>query len=169
MGKRLQMAPTGEYILWAEIPDTGTSTFNRAYGPFVSRSAAYSVKTALIKNKRAAMKHEGYKPEEIEAEIEAIKWATTGLWDKVNDGQGVFVETLDVELDSPIERAAEAMWNNQGAVIRGVRAVWKEARDKPEWAHGVQRYRNDARLALEAAAGTATPTEQNISAEPAGQ
>lgn len=32
MGKRLQMAATGEYILWATIPETAKSSFNRAYG-----------------------------------------------------------------------------------------------------------------------------------------
>lgn len=85
MGKRLQMAATGEYILWATIPETAKSSFNRAYGPFTSRSAAYSAKTALINNKRASMREEGYTSEEIEAAVDGIVWATTGLWRKVED------------------------------------------------------------------------------------
>jgi hypothetical protein len=159
MGKRLQMAPTGEYILWAVIPETDKSTFNRAYGPFVSRSAAYSARTALINNKRTAMKHEGYSPEQIEAEVEAIEWSTTGLWNKVEEGQELVIEpAVPVDRDSPVEAAAEALWNNQGAVIRGVRPKWEEARNDPEWAKSVQRFRVDGQLAVDAAAKAASKT-----------
>lgn len=153
MGKRLQMAPTGEYILWAVIPETDKSTFNRAYGPFASRSAAYSARTALINNKRTAMRNQGYKSEEIEAEIEAIEWSTTGLWNKVEDGQELVIEpAVAIDLNSPVEAAAEALWNNQGPVIRGVRPKWDVARNEPEWARSVQGYRIEAQLALDAAA-----------------
>lgn len=152
MGKRLQMAPTGEYILWAVIPETDKSTFNRAYGPFASRSAAYSARTALINNKRTAMKNQGFKPEKIEAEIEAIEWSTTGLWNKVDDGQELVIEpAVAVDLNSPAEAAAEALWNNQGPVIRGVRPKWDVARNEPEWAKSVQGYRHEAKIALAAA------------------
>ncbi|MEO3931310.1 hypothetical protein WMO79_00660 [Micrococcaceae bacterium Sec7.4] len=153
MGKRLQMAPTGEYILWAVIPETDKSTFNRAYGPFASRSVAYSAKTALIKNKRASMRNEGYKPEEIEAEIEAIEWTTTGLWNKVETGRELIIEPASgIDPNSPAEAAAAALWNNQGPVTRGVRPRWDEARNDPEWAKSVQGYRIEAQLALDAAA-----------------
>jgi hypothetical protein len=165
MGKRLQMAPTGEYILWAVIPETDKSTFNRAYGPFVSRSAAYSARTALINNKRTAMKHEGYSPEQIEAEVEAIEWSTTGLWNKVEEGQELVIEpAVPVDLDSPVEAAAEALWNNQGAVIRGVRPKWEEARNDPEWTKSVQRFRMDGQLAVDAA-GKAADTKKDTPAE----
>lgn len=153
MGKRLQMAPTGEYILWAVIPETDKSTFNRAYGPFASRSAAYSARTALINNKRTAMKHEGYTPEEIEAEVAAIEWSTTGLWNKVEEGQELVVEpAVPIDPHAPEEAVAEALWNNQGPVIRGVRPKWDVARNETEWAKSVQRFRADGRLAVEAAA-----------------
>lgn len=161
MGKRLQMEPTGEYILWAVIPETDKSTFNRAYGPFASRSVAYSAKTALIKNKRASMRNEGYKPEEIEAEIEAIEWTTTGLWNKVPEV--VLEPAVDIDLDSPVEAAAEALWNNQGPVIRGVRPTWDIARNDPEWARSVRGYRAEAQIALDAAAqaGSKKPATNN--------
>lgn len=171
MGKRLQMAPTGEYILWAVIPETDKSTFNRAYGPFASRSAAYSVKTALINNKRTAMKHEGYTPEEIEAEVAAIQWATTVLWDKVPDGQELVLEpAVPIDPASPEEAVAEALWNSQGPVTRGVRPKWDVARNDPEWAKSIQRFRTDGRLAVEAAAkaGGKEPATKNANtAEPA--
>lgn len=155
MGKRLQMAPTGEFILWAVIPEGEKGTFNRAYGPFPSRSAAYSVKTALINNKRTAMKREGRSPAEIEAEVEAIEWSTTVLWDKVEEDS---VPVLDQDFDpnSPVELAAEAMWNNQGPVVRGVRPKWDVARTEDEWARNVHRFRTDAALAVEAAAKAAS-------------
>lgn len=169
MGKRLQMAPTGEFILWAVIPETDKSTFNRAYGPFVSRSAAYSARTALINNKRTAMKHQGYKPEEIEAEIEAIEWSTTGLWNKVDEGHELVIEpAVAIDLDSPAEAASEALWNNQGPVIRGVRPRWDVARNDPEWAKSVQRFRMDGQLAADAAAKAAAnkpDTKKDIPAE----
>ncbi|MCB5280385.1 hypothetical protein [Arthrobacter sp. ES1] len=99
------------------------------------------------------MKHEGYTPEEIEAEVEAIEWSTTGLWNKVEEGHELVIEpAVAIDLDSPVERAAEALWNNQGPVIRGVRAKWDVARNEPEWAKSVQGYRAEARLALDAAA-----------------
>lgn len=172
MGKRLQMAPTGQYILWAVIPETEKTTFNRAYGPFASRSVAYSAKTALIKNKRAAMRNEGYKPEEIEAEIEAIEWTTTGLWNKIPTGRGLVTEPeSEIDLNSPEEAASEAMWNNQGPVIRGVRPRWDVARTEAEWATSVQRFRVDGRLAVEAAtrAGGQAPVtkKDTTTAEPA--
>jgi hypothetical protein len=152
MGKRLQMAPTGEFILWAVIPETDKSTFNRAYGPFASRSAAYSAKSALINNKRAAMRNEGYTPEEIEAEVEAIEWSTTGLWNKVEEGHELVIEpAVAVDPDSPEEAAVEALWNNQGPVIRGVRPKWEVARHEPEWAKSAQRFRMEVRLVLDAA------------------
>jgi hypothetical protein len=146
------MAPTGEYILWAVIPETEKSSFTRAYGPFASRSGAYSARLALINNKRTSMKNEGYKPEEIEAEVAAIEWSTTGLWNKVEDVvlDGV-IEPGAVDLDSPVEAAAEAMWNNQGSVRRGVRAKWDVARNDPEWEKSVHGYRVEAQLALDAA------------------
>lgn len=169
MGKRLQMEPTGEYILWAVIPETDKSTFNRAYGPFASRSAAYSAKTALINNKRTAMKHEGYTPEEIEAEVAAIQWASTVLWNKVPEL--VLEPAVDIDLDSPVEAAAEALWNNQGPVKRGVRPTWDVARNDPEWARNVQGYRAEAQIALDAAAakagGRKPATNNDTTAEPA--
>lgn len=151
MGKRLQMAPTGEFILWAVIPETDKSTFNRAYGPFASRSSAYSARSALINNKRTAMRREGYTAEQIEAEVEAIEWFTTGLWNRVGDEHEFEIEQAPVDPDSPVEAAAEALWNNQGPVIRGVRPKWDVARNDPEWAKSVGGYRAEARLALDAA------------------
>jgi hypothetical protein len=162
------MAPTGEYILWAVIPETDKSTFNRAYGPFASRSAAYSARTALINNKRTAMKNQGFKPEKIEAEIEAIEWSTTGLWNKVDDGQELVIEpAVAVDLNSPAEAAAEALWNNQGSVIRGVRPKWEEARNDPEWAKSVQRFRMDGQLAVDAAAKAGTKKTDHEEETPA--
>ena len=159
MGKRLQMAPSGEIILWAEIPETAKSSFNRAYGPFVSRSAAYSAKTALMNNKRTAMREEGFTAEEIEAAVKGIKWSTTGLWRKVEDDH--LTDAPVVIPDTPEESAAEAMWNRSGPVVRGARPKWDVVRTDPAWAKSVQNYRMDAKAALAAAAGenTETPAE----------
>ena len=148
MGKRLQMAATGEYILWAVIPETPKSSFNRAYGPFTSRSAAYSAKTALINNKRASMREQGYTPEEIEEAVNGIEWATTGLWRKVEDD--LLIDPVDVIPDTPEERAAEAMWNRSAPVVRGVRPKWNEVRNDPEWRRGVKETRANAQAALAA-------------------
>ena len=147
MGKRLQMAPTGEYILWATIPETAKSSFNRAYGPFISRSAAYSAKTALINNKRTAMREEGYTPEQIDEEINTIQWATTGLWRKVEDDR--LIDPVVVVPDTLEERVAEAMWDSSAPVVRGVRPKWKIARHDPEWRRGVKQMRDDAKTAGE--------------------
>lgn len=151
MGKRLQMAPTGEFILWAIIPETAKSSFNRAYGPFTSRSAAYSAKTALINNKRTSMRDEGHTPEEIDEAVKAIEWFTTGLWRKVEDDH--LLDPVAVIPDTPEERAAEAMWNRSGPVTRGARPKWDVVRTDPTWAKSVQNYRMDAKAALAAVAG----------------
>lgn len=161
MGKRLQMAPTGEFILWAVIPETAKSSFNRAYGPFTSRSAAYSAKTALMNNKRTAMREEGYTPEEIEAEVNAIEWATTGLWRKVEDDR--LIDPVDIVPDTVEERAAEAIWNRSTPVINGVRPKWDEIRNDPEWRRGVKETRADAKAALAAIEGS---SEEEPPAEP---
>lgn len=149
MGKRLQMAPTGEYILWAVIPETEKSTFNRAYGPFSSRSAAYSAKNALINNKRTAMREEGYTDAEIKAAVEGIEWSTTGLWRKVEDNDRL-IDPVDVIPDSPEELAAEAMWNRSAPVRKGARPTWDKVRNDPAWKRGVRDMREDAKAALEA-------------------
>lgn len=86
MGKRLQMTPTSEYILWAVIRRANGSTYDRSYGPFRTRSAAYSAKTALINHKRSSMRAEGYDHEEIEAVVRGIVWSSTQLWSKVDSG-----------------------------------------------------------------------------------
>lgn len=167
MGKRLQMAPTGEIILWAVIPETAKSSFNRAYGPFVSRSAAYSAKTALIKNKRKSMAEEGYKPEEIEEAVNAIEWSTTGLWRKVEDD--LLTESPIIIPDTPEERAAEAMWNRTGPVVRGARPKWDVVRTDPTWQKSVRTYRLDAKAALAAVAGeTTVTTAATLDGETAG-
>lgn len=153
MGKRLQMAPTGEFILWAVIPEGPKSSYNRAYGPFLSRSAAYSARTALINTKRAYMQEEGHTPEEIEEVIENIEWSTTGLWRKVEDDHQV--DPVVAIPDTPEEHAAEAMWNRSGPVVRGARPTWDIVRTDPAWAKSVQSYRADARAALAAVAGVA--------------
>ncbi|MGY4541201.1 hypothetical protein ACVWY0_001110 [Arthrobacter sp. UYNi723] len=160
MGKRLQMAATGEYILWATIPETPKSSFNRAYGPFTSRSAAYSAKTALMNNKRTAMREEGYSPEEIEASVNAIEWATTGLWRKVEDDR--LIDPVTVIPDTVEERAAEAIWNRSAPVVRGARPKWDEVRNDPEWRRGVKETRADAKAAIAAMEGaTAEPAEES--------
>lgn len=151
MGKRLQMAATGEYILWAVIPETAKSSFNRAYGPFSSRSAAYSAKTALMNNKRTAMREEGYTPEEIEESVKAIEWSTTGLWRKVEDDR--LVDPVAIVPDTVEERAAEAIWNRTPAVVKGARPKWKEVRHDPEWRRGVKETREDAKAAIAAMNG----------------
>lgn len=168
MGKRLQMAPTGEYILWAVIPEGPKSAYNRAYGPFLSRSAAYSAKTALINTKRTHMREEGYSPEEIEELIADIEWSTTGLWRKVEDDHQV--DPVVVVPDTPEERAAEAMWNRSGPVVRGARPKWDVVRTDPAWIKSVQSYREDARAAIAAVAGVAgdvsgEPQSSDIAAE----
>ena len=167
MGKRLQMAPTGEIILWAVIPETAKSSFNRAYGPFVSRSAAYSAKTALIKNKRKSMAEEGYKPEEIEEAVNAIEWSTTGLWRKVEDD--LLTESPIIIPDTPEERAAEAMWNRTGPVVRGARPKWDVVRTDPTWQKSVRTYRLDARAALAAVAGGTDTASETVDAETASE
>lgn len=164
MGKRLQMAPSGEYILWAVIPESDKSSFNRAYGPFASRSAAYSAKTALMNNKRASMKEEGYTPKEIEEAIEAIQWSSTGLWRKVEDDH--LVDPVVVAPDTPEERAAEAMWDRSGPVVRGVRPKWDAVRNDPAWRKSVQSYRMDAKAGLEAAAAAAGGSPEQSAATP---
>ena len=146
MGKRLHMAASGEYILWATIPETAKSSFNRAYGPFASRSAAYSAKTALINNKRTSMLEEGYTPDEIEEAVEGIEWATTGLWRKVEDDR--LIDPVVVAVDTPEERAAEAIWNRSSPVQKGARPKWDEVRNSPEWHRGVKAAREDAKAAL---------------------
>lgn len=151
MGKRLQMAPTGEFILWAVIPETAKSSFNRAYGPFLSRSAAYSAKTALMNNKRTAMRDEGFTPEEIEKEVNAIEWSTTGLWRKVEDDH--LLDPVTVVPDTAEERAAEAMWNRSGPVTRGARPKWDAVRNDPAWRKSVDGYRADAMAAIAAING----------------
>lgn len=163
MGKRLQMAPTGEYILWAVIPETPKSSFNRAYGPFTSRSAAYSAKTALTNNKRASMREEGFTPEEIEKAVNDIEWATTGLWRKVEDD--LLIDPVDIRLDSPEERAAEAMWNRSSPVVKGVRPKWNEVRNHPDWKKGVKETRANAQAAL-AIVGSGTSPDEDAAADP---
>jgi hypothetical protein len=162
MGKRLHMAATGEYILWATIPETPKSSFNRAYGPFTSRSAAYSAKTALMNNKRASMREQGYTPEEIEEAVNAIEWATTGLWRKVEDD--LLIDPVDVIPDTAEERAAEAMWNRSSPVVRGVRPKWSEVRNDPEWKRGVKETRANAQAAL--ASVEQSSAEEEPPAEP---
>ncbi|MFJ2662583.1 hypothetical protein [Arthrobacter koreensis] len=165
MGKRLQMAPTGEFILWAVIPEGPKSSYNRAYGPFLSRSAAYSAKAALINTKRAYMQEEGYTPEEIEEVIENIEWSTTGLWRKVEaDHQ---IDPVAVIPDTPEERAAEAMWNRSGPVVRGARPTWDIIRTDPAWAKSVQTYREDARAAISVVTGTAGESAEENSGDAA--
>lgn len=158
MGKRLQMAPTGEYILWAVIPETAKSSFNRAYGPFTSRSAAYSAKTALTNNKRASMREEGFTPEQIEKAVNDIEWATTGLWRKVEDD--LLIDPVDVRPDSTEERAAEAIWNRSAPVVKGVRPKWNEVRNHPDWKKGVKETRANAQAALAIVSGNAASEEE---------
>lgn len=158
MGKRLQMAATGEYILWATIPETAKSSFNRAYGPFTSRSAAYSAKTALINNKRTSMREEGYTPEEIEEAVNAIEWATTGLWRKVEDDR--LIDPVAIVPDTVEERAAEAMWNRSAPVVRGARPKWADVRNDPQWQRGVKQTREDAKAAIAAIEGASAPAEK---------
>lgn len=158
MGKRLHMAASGEYILWATIPESANSTFNRAYGPFVSRSAAYSVRLALINNKRSQMLEEGYTPDEVEETIKGIQWTTTGLWRKVEDDR--LIDPVIVAVDTPEERAAEAIWNRSSPVRKGARPKWDEVRNSAEWRRGVKAAREDAKVALAVLQET-SPTKES--------
>jgi len=166
MGKRLQMAPTGEYILWAVIPETQKSSFNRAYGPFTSRSAVYSAKTALINAKRTSMRQEGHTPQEIDEVIDAIEWSSTGLWRKVDDDR--LIDPVDVVPDTIEERAAEAIWNQSAPVVKGARPKWSDVRNDPRWTSGVQQTREDAKAAL-AAINNPENTPHEGEEEKAGQ
>jgi hypothetical protein len=159
MGKRLHMAATGEFILWAVIPEGPKSSFNRAYGPFASRSAAYSAKTALTNNKRAAMVEEGYSPEEIKATIDGIEWSTTGLWRKVEDDR--LIDPVAIAPDTVEERAAEAIWNRSSPVAKGARPKWTDVRNDPAWKRGVADTRADAKAAI---AAVSEPAEDSADA-----
>lgn len=163
MGKRLHMAASGEYILWATIPETSNSSFNRAYGPFVSRSAAYSARLALVKSKRNQMLEDGHSPEETEETIKAIEWTTTGLWRKVDDDR--VTDPVAVVIDSPEERAAEAIWNRSSPVQKGARPKWESVRNSPEWRRGVAAAREDAKAALAVFQGQPSTTD-NPSEDP---
>jgi hypothetical protein len=77
------MTSTGEFVLWAVIPETDKHSFNRAYGPFPTRSAVYSARLALINSKRKSMRAEGYSVKEIDDLVANIQWSSTGLWSKV--------------------------------------------------------------------------------------
>lgn len=151
MGKKLRMVQTGEFILWAVIPQTATQPFNRAYGPFESRSAAYSAKKSLVRMKRDTMHDEGYPVEEIERTISAIKWSTTGLWSKI-DREKLVSSPARVAPDTPQERAAAALWNRARPVVRGTRPPWDSVRDDPAWKSAVKKRRRDA-IAVLAAIG----------------
>lgn len=80
MGKKLTFNMTGQYILWAEIPESDKSSFNRAFGPFKDRAAAYRGKASLLREFKKSMTEEWYTETEVTKRIQGIKWTTTKLW-----------------------------------------------------------------------------------------
>ncbi|KIA73379.1 hypothetical protein ANMWB30_23060 [Arthrobacter sp. MWB30] len=153
MGKQLEMAPTGEFILWAKIPEGASSFANRAYGPFHSRSAAYSVRKALTNRKRNELLEQGFSEEDTQSVLDEIEWSTTGLWRKI-DGDRL-IDPVEAVPDTIEERMAEAIWNNSAPVKKGARPKWRDVRNDPKWKRGVNDTRADALAAKATLEGTA--------------
>lgn len=72
-----------EYILWMVGPDGANgATFNRAFGPFLSRESAYSAKRSLQSQMRKRYREEYYSHEEIASRVRLYEFTTTKLWRK---------------------------------------------------------------------------------------